>query len=48
MSKSDDLENDVGGGDWFRISYVGLNDDKTVWLADDQHLVRTRSAIVMR
>ncbi|CAI6234016.1 unnamed protein product [Periconia digitata] len=30
MAKSDDLENDVGDGDWFRISYEGLIDDK-IW-----------------
>jgi len=29
MSKTDDLVNDVGDGDWFKISYQGPLDDKT-------------------
>lgn len=33
MSKSEDLDNDLGDGDWFKIYYLGPNSD-TTWATD--------------
>lgn len=40
MAKSDDLGNDVGDGDWFRIAYEGLTEDKKHWESYHQRYVR--------
>jgi hypothetical protein len=40
MSKSEDLKNDEGDGDWFKIYYLGPSSD-TTWATDRQTQVRS-------